>query len=306
MSGEITFYIFNPLLTSKDFVHCFPELEQDWCLPEPERYAGNLYQHFFSQFSYPENELPIAALYAQPTEHRYFLQLHPVHIQTDMHSAYMQHPDVVNLTEAESTQLFADIQAFWQDEPHELIQTEQGHWLLKLDAHTDINTVRPDCLVEQSIQAFMTTGQDKNYWLRLFTEMQMFLYQHPINAARREQGLLEVNALWFASAGVLPHRIEAPIDLLVSDLDWVEALARYANIKYTRKTSCDTVVSQQHIIVAFDTMDAITPLLPTVLQQLHKSQITSIACYFMDNTYFKLKPEHAKSWWQRLLNSFRK
>ena len=59
-------------------------------------------------------------------------------------------------------------------------------------------------------------GEDAVSWLAMQTEIQMFLHTHPINQAREQQGLPEINGLWLWNDADGTQ----PADIVASDSAW--------------------------------------------------------------------------------------
>ncbi len=53
----------------------------------------------------------------------------------------------------------------------------------------------------KSLRDFLPQGPDSQKFNSLMTEIQMFLYQHPVNKLRREKALQTVDILWFEKLG---------------------------------------------------------------------------------------------------------
>ena len=69
-------------------------------------------------------------------------------------------------------------------------------WLLSMPTIEDWGA---ECVLDVCGQPEMdgqAHGKDAVSWLAVQTEIQMFLHTHPINQAREQQGLPEINGLW--------------------------------------------------------------------------------------------------------------
>ncbi len=69
-------------------------------------------------------------------------------------------------------------------------------------------------------------------WRRLFTEMQMALYEHPVNTARERRGVPVINSLWLWGAGKLPPAARGPWQSLNTNDGVGTGLARSAGIPH--------------------------------------------------------------------------
>ncbi len=59
----------------------------------------------------------------------------------------------------------------------------------------------PLSVVGKSINQFIEQAKSDLDWYRLVTEMQMFLFDHPVNQQRQANGLYPVNSFWFWGGG---------------------------------------------------------------------------------------------------------
>ena len=69
-------------------------------------------------------------------------------------------------------------------------------------------------------------------WHALLNEIQMALYQHPVNTAREARGAPVVNSLWPWGAGPLPGAARGPWQSLSADDPTVLGLAKLAGIRH--------------------------------------------------------------------------
>lgn len=60
----------------------------------------------------------------------------------------------------------------------------------------------------KSVRAFLPQGPDSQQLNAWMTEIQMFLYQHPINKLRRENALQTVDILWFENLSMFEKYIK--------------------------------------------------------------------------------------------------
>jgi hypothetical protein len=68
----------------------------------------------------------------------------------------------------------------------------------------DARTVDPARVVGGDVHDALPEGADGGRLRQLMTEVQMWLYQHPLNGARERAGVPAANGLWFWGGGALP------------------------------------------------------------------------------------------------------
>jgi hypothetical protein len=54
------------------------------------------------------------------------------------------------------------------------------------------------------MKSYLSAGSQQAYWRRLFSELQILLYHHPINQRRQMEHKPLINSLWFWGEGTLP------------------------------------------------------------------------------------------------------
>lgn len=89
----------------------------------------------------------------------------------------------------------------------------------------DARTVDPTRVAGRDVHDALPAGVDGDQLRRLMTEVQMWLHEHPLNAARAENDLPPVNGLWFWGGGVLPDwRAGAELPLLCAEDRFIRGL----------------------------------------------------------------------------------
>jgi hypothetical protein len=78
---------------------------------------------------------------------------------------------------------------------------------------TEVPTLKTHSLSAVSgrnINDLLPSGGDGLQWQRYFNEIQMFLYEHPLNLARETRGELAINSIWPWGGGTMPQSIGSP------------------------------------------------------------------------------------------------
>ncbi|MES2547961.1 MAG: hypothetical protein V4575_09660 [Pseudomonadota bacterium] len=150
--------------------------------------------------------LPNAALAWQQAgkqpQSAYWLYAAPVHLVLQRDSFSLAAPvpleldstEIDSLTHTLNTHFAADgMQFFWH----------QQQWFLRLEQNPNIETVHPQRAINQDINAFLPTGKGAGAWASFQNELQMLLFEHPVNMAREKQRLQTVNSVWCYGGGQL-------------------------------------------------------------------------------------------------------
>ncbi|NNM60104.1 MAG: hypothetical protein HKM04_09870 [Legionellales bacterium] len=184
-----------------------------------------------------------AAAWEVAGETCFWMHADPVSLTTDQNHAFLT--DVVSLTDDEITELLLDINQFLFSDDCVLFAPQSNQWLLNLPQATGMTTTPLQEVLGSDIAEKLPVGANQIHWRRLFTELQMLLYTHPVNEARRKRQLPTVDALWFWGAGP---------QCSLNSSDWTQIFTNEDQIKgicYLSDTPQDNV--PQHC-------DKITPM----------------------------------------------
>lgn len=130
----------------------------------------------------------------------YWLYAAPVHLvlQRDTFSLAAPVPlslefeEIDAMTDALNKHFEADnLKFFWHE----------NQWFLSLEINPNIQTTRPESVVNKDISAFLPTGEGAIKWASFTNELQMLLFAHPINQVREAKGLPVINSVWCYGGG---------------------------------------------------------------------------------------------------------
>ena len=81
------------------------------------------------------------------------------------------------------------------------------------------------------VQFFMPEGEDIARWARLANELEVWLFNHPVNAAREAAGQRTINGAWLWGAGPRDTQPRPPAARIQADAPFARGLARHAGIE---------------------------------------------------------------------------
>ncbi len=210
-------------------------------------YSSLLLQQF-GQTKGPD--LPLAAL-RFPGETAICADLCYLHADRDCLRLF--HRDL-QVSDAEAAQLQTRLQPLLDEFRGEWLSYSAKHWGLRLPALPDMQWPAIDKLEGQSIGDQLPVGKQQNSWRRLLNEIQMTLFEHPVNQQREAAGLLPVNAIWFSGAAALD--LNADWQHVAGDDALLKPLANHINADYQQ--SYDVLLKQKYkgksmmVLPAFD------------------------------------------------------
>jgi hypothetical protein len=156
----------------------------------------------------PPERLPVAdTLAGQPG---CWLVATPVHLLAGLEHLHLDPAGLPVLTVPEWQALAGDFNRVFADTGHAL-SFDGEVALLSCAQPLDAMTHDPQPLAGRDAGAWLPSGPDGGPLRRLMTEIQMWLHEHPVNAARSRRGDSPVNGLWLWGSGGQP--VVAPAGL---------------------------------------------------------------------------------------------
>jgi len=134
---------------------------------------------------------------------------------------------VRDLDDAESAALRASLNTHFSRDGVQFAAIDASHWLLGVREPQLLSTVPPDGAIGAPMLPYLPAGDDAPRWRQWQSEIQMLLFEHPVNQSREIAGKKPVNALWLWGGGA-PALAAAPPRLAMMHADaWLPvALAR--------------------------------------------------------------------------------
>lgn len=128
----------------------------------------------------------------------------PCHWQIGMDQVVMTDPEHLHLSSNESQQLLQAMQQFLQEDGLQVTWRSPLLWHAQGPLLANLPTASLDRVIGQNVKDWMPQHPAARPLQRLQSEMQMLLYNHPVNDARDARRQHTVNAFWLHGAGVLP------------------------------------------------------------------------------------------------------
>jgi hypothetical protein len=142
----------------------------------------------------------------------------PCHWQVGMDQVVMADPDHLHLSDEESQSLLQAMQPFLQEDGLQVTWHSALLWHAQGAMLADLPTPSLDRVIGQNVKDWLPDHPAARPLQRLQSEMQMLLYNHPVNDARDGRRQYTVNAFWLHGAGMLPVTgpVSAPPSVTVS------------------------------------------------------------------------------------------
>lgn len=172
---------------------------------------SNYYLNFLNRLGCDNERPPLADL----LRHHYQLEgewliASPIHWEAGHNDAMLTASDeALELDETESRLWFAQVSDFLKEDGFTPLFHDAHTWLFKKSEKPALFSRSPQTILHQSITPELAALDPSLYWLRLITELQMFLNSHPLNNQRAAKPA--INGLWFWGAGEFKPDLINPI-----------------------------------------------------------------------------------------------
>ena len=126
----------------------------------------------------------------------------PVHLVLQRDTFSLAEPAPLLLENSESEALSLTLNTHFESQGYAFFWHE-NNWLLSLNSNPQIGTSVPKLAVNKDIRAFLPTGEGAQNWASFINEVQMLLFEHPVNLARETSEKPVINSLWCYGLGQL-------------------------------------------------------------------------------------------------------
>lgn len=139
----------------------------------------------------------------------YWLRADPVHIRIQRDRLILLGGELLDLQPEEAAALCADLHSHFSEAFHPLpLQPER--WYCRMERDPQIETTPLSLAVGRPIDPMLPRGTETLKWRALLNEIQMLLFNHPVNQEREAHSLPMINSVWLWGGGRVSSRV-API-----------------------------------------------------------------------------------------------
>lgn len=160
----------------------------------------------------------------------YWLRVDPVHLRIKNNHILLGDNHILNISLKEAISFTDSINELILDDGLTLLPLHSDRWYLRCSETPELQTFLLSEAVGQNINNLLPHGNDSSIWNSKINEIQMLLYDHPLNQIREAQGDLVVNSVWVWGGGVMPQKVHAPYTRIWSNHILASALAKMAKV----------------------------------------------------------------------------
>lgn len=134
----------------------------------------------------------------------YWLYAAPVYLVLQRDTFSLAAPVPLVLDAEESAALTAALNKHFASDDLAFFWHEKT-WFLRLETNPQINTIAPQAAINRDISAYLPTGEGATKWASLINEIQMLLFEHPVNIMREAKRLPVINSIWCYGLGQIKN-----------------------------------------------------------------------------------------------------
>jgi hypothetical protein len=120
----------------------------------------------------------------------------PLHAALGLTDVAPSDSSLLQLADDDSRLLCNAVDALMREEGVHIEYVETLRWRVECEREIEVLTERPDWIIGESLRPNFPRGRDARRVERWMNEMQMLLFNHPVNEARQNRGLPAINMIW--------------------------------------------------------------------------------------------------------------
>lgn len=165
----------------------------------------------------------------------FWMRADPVHLRIEQNHIMLADSQAFKISKEEAERIVQDLNhSIGNHYDFSFLPLRPDRWYIRLSKAPEIQTYTLGQVTCMNINGFLPTGNESMIWHKIFNEIQMLLYEHPVNQARESRGELSINSVWFWGGGNMSQPIQAPYTYIWSDHDLPRALATVSNLSHSK------------------------------------------------------------------------
>jgi len=159
-----------------------------------------------------------------------WLRADPVHLEMQRDQLLLSS---VLPNDEEAAEFRMILNSHFADQEMTFFAPHSQRWYVRPGTLPDILTMPLSAVIGANVRDALPTGADAVRWHQLFNEIQMLLFEHPLNQAREARGELSVNSVWLWGGGNSASLVCESYDRVSSDEVLLEMLAKGAGVPFS-------------------------------------------------------------------------
>jgi hypothetical protein len=162
---------------------------------------------------------------------------------------------VRDLSPGDAQALIGALNAHFMHDGIEFIAADARRWFVRASAEQRLSTRPPEAALGASLFGYLPRGEDAPRWRRWLNEIQMILFEHPVNDRRARNDAPPANSVWVWGGGIDRPRTQASTRIFAGDAR-IGDLARGSDIEISSLPSAfDALADSSQALVWLDPVD---------------------------------------------------
>jgi hypothetical protein len=255
-------------------------------------------------FHFPGGVLSIAALrhhvHAGDAAVGSWLCADPAYVRGEPTGARLMACPLPDISRDEAQALAATLEPLFEDAGSSLAVDSPFAWCAHLGRGSpEVAFTPPAEALGADLLGCLPAGEAGRRWRQLFSEAQIALHAHPVNAARIAAGKLPVNALWLWGAGSLPVAVETGLAVVATRDDVIRGLAKVAGVDIAEPSPAAFKGIAGDGLLDVGTSDGSMEWLPFFEQALGARRFDAIEVTLPAGERFRVRHAHRLRFWRR-------
>ena len=228
----------------------------------------------------PSPDFPLASIDYQENQTSYFLYADPVYLSLQRDTFFLEKKLTDDFKQNEIEDLCDALNKAFKSDTQKFVLNHEGRLFIELTRRPQIKTTSIVHIKPQSINLFMPQGEEAMSWHAFMNEIQMFLFDHPINHERSKRGVLSANSFWFSGGGLLPQGILNPYAAIFSNAVFLKKLISLdTHISLQPLDLLNQASFNQDTLIAIENAEDIDRILELIWNNFKKRKIKTLDIY---------------------------
>lgn len=184
----------------------------------------------------------------------FWMRADPVHLRIEQNHIMLADSHAFKISKEEAELIVQDLNRNLGNHDFSFLPLRPDRWYVRTSRAPEIQTHTLSQVTCMNINNFLPIGKESIIWHKIFNEIQMLLYEHPINQARESRGELAINSVWFWGGGNIPQPTQSPYTHVWSNDDLPRALTLASNTNHSKLPSdakewLEAGISGNHLVV---------------------------------------------------------
>jgi len=166
---------------------------------------------------------------AEPGAH-FWMRADPVSLLLQRDQLILQ--SGLDIGRDEAGQLCASLNAHFDGSGMRFFAPHPQRWYLQLESAPDMHACALSGVIGRNVHQHLPEGKDALHWHGVLNEVQMLLYEHPVNQAREATAKSPVNSIWLWGGGRSAGQVTGRYRRIIGDNDLTAAFAGVADIVF--------------------------------------------------------------------------